>query len=543
MTLLPVIMRELRTQARQPASYWLRVVAAGVVFGMLTLLLLRFERAFGLWGMPGVARGTNTFSVIGTALFGFLNATIFACNVFLVPMLTADCISREKREGTLGLLFLTPLSAPGIVAGKSFVHMLRGVVLFVAMLPVLAIPLLLGGVAYTDFVMALLIDSIVLVLALAAGLLASTYTRDWIKAFILAELLSLFFVGAFMVLHSAWFSQFWPGFASKHSRSFAQWFTGVFCFHVNIPNESLLGIPTFGRGSMATGIWSEIPALLPGVHTKWFTFVAGCFIAALMFFAAVILLSARQVRASWREEPASARLTGINQALTRPRFGIRFLRRKLSRSLDRNPIGWLQHYSWSGRITKWGWFGVIVAVESFLIADFWEFADVQPGIVLVLLCGLAFAAAGSFRKERENGALELLLVCPLSVTQIMWGRLRGIWAQFLPSFSLLALCLYVGVEMQPSYRDDRQHLYWFYIVLAMAFVVLPILGLFLSLHTVNFLPAWLWTMALGIGLPLLGLGRETAFQLIAFYIQCGIGLLAWFLLRDDLSQRRFVVHA
>ena len=540
MTLLPVIVRELRSQARQPATYWLRVIAAGAVFGVLTLLLLYLERDFSSRGVAGLRPGADPFSGMGAMLFGYLNATIFVCNAFLVPLLTADCIAREKRDGTLGLLFLTPLSAPGIVAAKGFVHMLRGVALFVAMLPVLAIPLLLGGVSHTDFTMALLIDSTVLVLALAAGLLASAFARDWVKAFILAELLSVIFVGAFMVIHGAWFSQFWPVIAFRDYVFVVQTFSVLFCFHVNIAHEGL----TLPFGNPGIGTWSDIPILLPGVQTKWVVFVTGCFTASLLVFFAVIAFAARRVRASWREEPALGRMTQISRALTRPKVGVQFLRRRLSRSLDRNPIGWLQHYSWSGRITKWGWFGVIVGVESFLIADFWDFADVQPWIILVLLCGLAFAAAGSFRKERENGALELLLVCPLTVTQIMWGRLRGIWAQFLPSSALLALCLYVGVEMQPSYSDDdRHHLYWFYIVLATAFAVLPILGLFLSLHTVNFIPAWLWTMALGIGLPLLAFGREPTVQLIAFYIQCGIGLLAWFLLRDSLSQRRFIIHA
>src|SRR5687767_6177989 len=112
MTLLPVIVRELRSQSRQPATYWLRLVAAGAVFGAFVLLLLRLARenvVFAVAGAVGIG-GANPFSEFGAVLFGLLNATIFVCNAFLAPLLTADCISREQREGTLGLLFLTKLN-------------------------------------------------------------------------------------------------------------------------------------------------------------------------------------------------------------------------------------------------------------------------------------------------------------------------------------------------------------------------------------------------------------------------------------------------
>src|SRR5687767_1524096 len=81
MTLWPVIVRELRAQSRQPATYWLRVAAAGTVLGMFIFLLLRLGRAGGLFTVtsPGVSRG-NPFSGFGAVLFGQLNATIFLCN-------------------------------------------------------------------------------------------------------------------------------------------------------------------------------------------------------------------------------------------------------------------------------------------------------------------------------------------------------------------------------------------------------------------------------------------------------------------------------
>ena len=47
----------------------------------------------------------------GGRLFGYFNTLLFFTIWILVPLVTADCISSERREGTLGLLFLTPLRA------------------------------------------------------------------------------------------------------------------------------------------------------------------------------------------------------------------------------------------------------------------------------------------------------------------------------------------------------------------------------------------------------------------------------------------------
>src|SRR5581483_5796418 len=66
-----------------------------------------------------------------------------------------------------------------------------------------------------------------------------------------------------------------------------------------------------------------------------------------------------------------------------------------------------------------------------------SFYSLQKFMAWLLLGSLAMTAAGSFRRERESGVLELLLVSPLNEKQIIGGRLRGLWAQFLPAFVLL----------------------------------------------------------------------------------------------------------
>jgi len=545
MTLWPVIVRELRAQSRQPATYWLRVAAAGIVLGMFVFLLLRLGRVGGAFTVvsPGTGQ-VNPFSGLGALLFGRLNAAIFLCNAFLAPLLTADCVARERRGGTLGRLFLTYLSAAGIVTGKAFVHSLRAVMLFCAMLPVLAIPVLVGGVAARDCVMALLINSIVLVLGLSAGIIASTFSRDWIRSVIIAELISATLVLTFMCFHIASLEYYsmWTQQRFSPSRSLIGQVLSLFVFHTNLG--------TWRWGGQWGAPWDNIWSMGLSTSRDWIEIVAIIGVCALLMLLFAVLLAARRVERTWQEEPVSRRIAKAKAVLTRPRFATGALRRRLSRSLERNPIGWLQHYSWSGRITKWGWLAALILAESLAITDVRNFADMQPLFVLILVAGLAFTASASFREERESGALELLLVCPLTVAQLMWGRLRGIWMQYFPSFALLIVCLAFGAEIENC--DSTHKTGWFYAITVTVFITVPVIGLFFSLHTANFLVAWLWTLAVGIGLPILAADQQRMIQwffgttnaeVVVFCLQWVVAEIFWLLLYDRLSRRRFVVLA
>src|SRR5215831_11171333 len=142
MILLPVIERELRSAARHSFTYSLRtlgVLAALVVFAMVAL-------------QEGLGQGS------GSLLFRYLHRTLFFSIWLLVPLLTADCISRERREGTLPLLFLTALKPRDIVYAKVMVHGLRAFTLWLAIVPILTIPFLLGGVSDVEVLASVLVN-------------------------------------------------------------------------------------------------------------------------------------------------------------------------------------------------------------------------------------------------------------------------------------------------------------------------------------------------------------------------------------------------
>src|SRR5687768_2418589 len=111
MSIVPVIDRELRSQARQPLTYILRFVGAAAIclaFWM-AYSTLRIENGGPGGFTAGPGSQQKDFQNFGVALFGKMNLAIFVAIWALTPLATADSISRERREGTLPLLHLTRL--------------------------------------------------------------------------------------------------------------------------------------------------------------------------------------------------------------------------------------------------------------------------------------------------------------------------------------------------------------------------------------------------------------------------------------------------
>src|SRR5258705_4623755 len=96
-TILPIAEREARVAARHLRTYRIRQLMTLIIL-MVTLFTLWFP---ALMGMPPMT-GAELFRLITWIAYTFCLITGAA--------FTVDCISEEKREGTLGFLFLTSLS-------------------------------------------------------------------------------------------------------------------------------------------------------------------------------------------------------------------------------------------------------------------------------------------------------------------------------------------------------------------------------------------------------------------------------------------------
>ena len=146
-----------------------------------------------LWlSLRNLGAGLNA----GGKVFNAVHVATVLLLMVLTPLLTADTISREKREGTLDLLFLTSLTSMKFVATKFASQFIRILSVWAVFIPLSIIPLLSGGVLLSDVQLMLIIELTVILLGLSAGLLASVLSKRMLAALVL----SLFFSGAFLWL-------------------------------------------------------------------------------------------------------------------------------------------------------------------------------------------------------------------------------------------------------------------------------------------------------------------------------------------------------
>jgi ABC-type transport system involved in multi-copper enzyme maturation permease subunit len=520
MTVLPVIERELRSAARQPFTYYVRLLGvtallfAGVLFGL--------RRGFG--------------SNLGGALFGSLHTTLFLAIWVLVPLLTADCVSRERREGTLGLLFLTPLRAGDIVVAKGLAQGLRAISLWFAVLPVLTIPFLMGGVSWSQALLSALVNFSAICWALAAGLLASAWNRAWTRALLGAVLLSLVFM---LVLGVTAGMFLLPAFARRSA----------------YPNPLYALLIGGGFVGNWLGVWPTYMRVAAAAPLLWAT--GKLAMVSLLALLVAILAAGAQTRRVWQEGPPSKRQLWLERTFCRPILWVGLLRQWMRWKLQHNPIGWLGQRTWSGRLVTWGWFAVIVSLYSVVLTDhdfFHGHSELQAAIAWMLAVTIAMSAASSFQRERETGVLELLLVSPLGESSILWGRLRGLWGQFLPAVGvLLSIWLYFS-NIFGTKGDGHSILFH-----AATFLTLPVIGLYFSLRCQGFISAFLSTLAVGLAGPLAvpafiafawrayasmpvpgsPLFFETDPLLLAGATQVVLAVVFWQLLYDRLRTRTF----
>lgn len=191
MTLLPIVERELRVAARRRLTYWSRPAAAAVFATGFGLLLAVYTQSSG----SGLSAGELEFSVLK---WGLLILASLA-GVFV----TSDTLSEEKRDGTMGLLFLTDLRGYDIVFGKLVSHSLRVFYGMLAVVPIVGLVLMLGGVTGREFWQVMLVIGNSLLLSLAVGMFSSSLCRDSMRAMTYALLLSLVVLGGLQLADMA----------------------------------------------------------------------------------------------------------------------------------------------------------------------------------------------------------------------------------------------------------------------------------------------------------------------------------------------------
>ncbi len=407
MTFLPMVQRELRVLARKPATYRWRWLIGGAAFGLALLLVM-------MMGLMGSPRGW------GEALFRILSGYAAAVCVLAGLFGAADILSEERREGTLGLLFLTDLKGYDVVLGKFSAVALNAFYWLLAIIPVLSLPLLMGGVTFGEFARTSLALINLLFFAMAAGTWASARVNEVMHSLsISAGVLVLF-----CLLTPVVFSLANLGGGNEE----LAWVT---CS----PVASL-----FYTGSMKYGATPQL---------YWYPFISSLLLAFML-----LGLTVWQLPKIWQrpvKEPGGWLSTRWGGKRQKTSFGER------AQWLDINPAMFLMRPGQSMRVTS-----IMLAVlgTAMLVVDMIYFEDysllyvpftgspLEWFILLPLKLLLVVHACSFFASARQSGVFELLLSTPLTIKEIVRAHWKVIHRVFFwPFFMLFVYLLYGGLKL------------------------------------------------------------------------------------------------
>jgi ABC-type transport system involved in multi-copper enzyme maturation permease subunit len=475
MTFLPIIERELRVRARSGATYWVRftIPLAGMLFCLPQLL----------WSGP-----MGTSATLGPGLLNGLVSAAFllSCGACL---LTADVISSERREGTLGLLLLTRVRTFDVLLGKLGSAGLTSLCALVAFLPMLMIPVLAGGVNGGEVIRKGLVLPDTLFLALAAGLWASARGREWLKTGRTALLL----VAALVLV------------------------------------PSLVGLVFAPVGAVVAGIGLLTPLrTLSAAGDAMYKVSPGEYWTSLILVQAMswalVFGAGFRLRSGWREERGEI-VASAPATVDEPEPEAALPSRAFLGDAT-NPIAWLlqrqvgiQALLWAGALVGLLQFGVWSIMPRFLGLSSYLSVVWPLALATTTLEGALFAWAASrfFVEARRTGELELLLTTPFGAREIVstqWNvlkrRLRWPMLVMLAPTIVQAAITLAETRTSPSFGPGgsfRIH----YVISSLISLVdiffgvgaLCWVGLWFGLKAGGQARAIVWTVSLVRGLPYL----------------------------------------
>ena len=420
MTFLPILARELRVASRRRVTYWIRTGAALAVMIIGTWLFLMMQN-----------EPTQT---IAQVLFGVLTSCATLSAFFSGLRDTADCLSSEKREGTLGLLFLTDLRGYDIVIGKMGANSINAFYGILAVLPIFGVPLLMGGVTLGEFGRMALVAVNALFFSLSLGICISAFSRSGRKSAGMTFLLLLLFSAVLPAIGG---------------------------YKMYLTNSSLLDPYFFwpSAGFSYFRAWEYY--YKAGPEDFWWSVVT---VHGLGWF--FLLIASFAAPRSWQDRPAGVRKLRWRERWLMWSHGDSDERLAFrNRLLHQNAFYWLAARSRLKPASVWAVLGLLACIWAWGVGKYHqEFlnpaAYLLTGLVLNLMlkAWVAAEAGRQLAEDRKIGALELLLSTPMTVQDILRGQLLALRRQFLGPLVLVLLTIFIfmwATLREPDAEDMR----------------------------------------------------------------------------------------
>lgn len=362
-------------QSRRPVTYRVRVGAVVLALAILGLVqILNFSPNPTQRGLTVM----TILTVLGMA-YCFLEGLRG----------TSDCLSSERREGTLRLLFLTELKGYDVVAGKLAAASLNSFYGLLAILPILGITTLMGGVTGGDFWRVMLVLINTLVFCLSVGMWNSSRYEE----------------------------------SMKSAAQTVQWliiFIGIF--------------PFIDRVAAMSGKQTPLELFSPG-YACWMAFdlryraAPGSFwISNVMIFCASLVflgLASRRVIRLSRDDPEK-----VIQSIEHQKSISSRVKAPPKSLLEKNPAQWLASY-------KTGGSKLLVVYCVLLVVSMLAALSTRVGTLAIVIgvnYSVYFITAWIlvtlfvhqtnriFFHGRKDGSLELLLSTPIQVEDVLKGQ-------------------------------------------------------------------------------------------------------------------------
>jgi ABC-type transport system involved in multi-copper enzyme maturation permease subunit len=428
MTILPLVERELRIRARSPAGYWTRFLAA--LAGILVCL-----PALALFGGARSNQAENgAFAFNGLVVAAF----VFCC---FSGFLTVDGISRERREGTLGLLFLMRVRALDVLLGNFGAAGIASLCALAAFVPVLIVPVLTGGVSGGEAARKVLALFDTMILSLAAGLWASAGGRGWSSCarsaagVLFLVIFSPLVLGAFLPLFSQLFHT-WPG-----------------------PLSALEAAKDVNYRKSAAPYWVSIVT----IHEISWLLVIGAGI---------------RLRRAMREEDETPVQSASPARIPKPP------------AAGEAPLEWLMRrqrgiktVAWAGALLKVAYYSGFMFVVRFSRGSMGAYGSWGMGFACSAVqdCLFAWAASRFFIEARRTGELELLLTTPEGASTLVSSQWK--WLKDVFRWPLVVL---VAIQVMMSLFGLLRGSGWEFAIYSLSWL------LFACLDTIAGLVALLW---------------------------------------------------
>jgi hypothetical protein len=388
MTFLPIVTREILLASKKPMTYWARFIIAliALFYGCFTVFLDLFV-------------GVKDWSLFSLLVYG----GVWYC-VFAGVRHSCDSISSEKREGTLGLLFLTDLKGYDIAFGKLAASGLVIFYSYMAVFPIMAVGLVMGGVTGIQLFCSVLALMNLLFVSLSTALLSSSFNVKYQSSF-RSGLLIL----GFLILGTSFLSRL----AGRFGFSIVQ----LLVNYINPMYPVYLSTDSMG------GAYSFWKVLLVSHLVGW------------LFLA----ITSWRLPRCWQDRPVSMK-SRCRDWIKNFTYGNSEWRNKHRRSLlDKNPAYWLNSRS---RFSPWLIGGTLLMTVFFCL---WLLIKISGGfgeldtLALIMLCfvelmiliGICSTAESFLSEARRDGSLEFLFSStPLAVNSLIkaqWLKIKRLF--------------------------------------------------------------------------------------------------------------------